>query len=187
MPADEVRYFEDELVARAVTGDRGAFSDLVRRHQNGVYTLAVRLTGDREIGADVAQEAFVRAWRAMPSFRGDARFSTWMFRITANTASTHRSRARRNRADSLEQLMVEPQDEAPTPEREAESVDLGTRLTAALDRLPPSQRMVVVLKDVYGWTHREIAEHLDVSVPATKVRLHRARSALRAQLWAEER
>jgi RNA polymerase sigma-70 factor (ECF subfamily) len=187
MAADEVRHSEDELVARAVTGDREAFSDLVRRHQNEVYTLAVRLTGDGELGADVAQEAFVRAWRAMPNFRGDARFSTWMYRITANTASTHRSRARRHRAESLEQHTMEPHDGGLTPERAAESVDLGARLTAALDRLPPSQRMVVVLKDVYGWTHREIAEHLDVSIPATKVRLHRARSTLRNQLWTEER
>jgi RNA polymerase sigma-70 factor (ECF subfamily) len=186
MAADEVRQNEDELVARAVAGDRRAFSELVEHHQDEVYTLAVRLTGDRELGADVAQEAFVRAWRALPQFRSEARFSTWMYRITANTASTHRTRALRHRAESLDQLVVEPHDRGTTPEDAAEAADLGSRLTAALAQLPPAQRMVVVLKDVYGWTHREIAEHLDVSVPATKVRLHRARSALRIQLWNEE-
>jgi RNA polymerase sigma-70 factor (ECF subfamily) len=123
----------------------------------------------------------------MSKFRAEARFSTWMYRITANTASSHRVRARRQRVESLEHLVAEPQDVGQTPERAAESADLGARLVAALDNLPRSQRMVVVLKDVYGWTHREIAEHLDVSVPATKVRLHRARSALRVQLWGEER
>jgi RNA polymerase sigma-70 factor (ECF subfamily) len=187
MPVDEVRHDEGELVARATAGDRRAFSELVRLHQDEVYTLAVRLTGDRELGADVAQESFVRAWRAMPQFRSEARFSTWMYRITANTAATHRARARRLRAESLDQLVVEPPDAGQTPEHAAESLDLGMRLVAALDSLPRPQRMVVVLKDVYGWTHREIAEHLDVSVPATKVRLHRARSALRSALWGEER
>ena len=186
MPADEVVHLEDELVARAAAGDRRAFSDLVARHQDEVYTLAVRLSGDREIGADVAQEAFVRAWRALPDFRGEARFSTWMYRITANTAYTHRTRARRHNVGSLDELVNPPADEAPGPERTAEARDLGARLAIALEKLPRSQRMVVVLKDVYGWTHREIAEHLDVSIPATKVRLHRGRSTLRAELWEEE-
>jgi len=123
----------------------------------------------------------------MPKFRADARFSTWMYRITTNAASTHRTRARRHQVDSLDALVVEPAASGLTPEQTAESLDLGSRLAIALQHLPRSQRMVVVLKDVYGWTHREIAEHLDVSIPATKVRLHRGRAALRNQLWREER
>ena len=98
MYADEVQRSDEELVLLAREGDRAAFSALVRRHQNEVYTLAVRLVADRELAADVAQEAFVRAWRALPKFRGEARFSTWMHRITVNTAWTLRSRAKRRRA-----------------------------------------------------------------------------------------
>ena len=187
MRPDEVRREESEVVARAARGDRTAFEELVRRHQDEVFTLAVRLTGDRELGADVAQEAFVRAWRAVPRFRGDAKFSTWMYRITANVASTHRSRAARQRTESLDDLTVEPRADTPDPESMAESADLRERLEAALETLPPAQRRVVVLKDIYGWTHREIAEQTGISVAAAKVRLHRGRARLRDELWGEER
>ena len=186
MRPDEVRREESEVVARASRGDRSAFEELVRRHQDEVYTLAVRLTGDRELGADVAQESFVRAWRALPRFRGDSRFSTWMYRITANTASTHRTRAARQRTESLDELVVEPTADGPTPETMAETADLREQLESALDRLPPAQRRVVVLKDVYGWTHREIAEQTGISVAASKVRLHRGRARLREELWGDQ-
>lgn len=186
MRAGEVRRDETELVASAADGDRVAFSELVRRHQDGVFTMAVRLTADRELGADVAQETFVRAWRALPDFRGEARFSTWLYRITANTASTHRTRANRHRAESLEESGVEPQAEGLSPEASAENADLGVRLNEALAALPPAQRAVVVLKDVHGWTHREISEYTGISIAAAKVRLHRGRARLRDELWSDD-
>ncbi len=171
-----------DLVERARHGDREAFGELVRIHQHGVYTLAVRLVRDRDQAFDVAQDAFVRAWRAMPKFRGDAKFSTWMYRITVNTAWTYRSRLGRVRLDPLENLPDDPVSTSLDPLRAAESVSAGPEIKQALMELSESVRTVVVLKDIYDWSHGEIAEYLGITLTAAKVRLHRGRKDLRSKL-----
>ena len=168
-----------DLIDRAQRGDRDAFGELVAQHQHEVFTLAVRLMRDRDLAADVSQDAFIRAWRAMPNFRGDAKFSTWMHRITVNTAWTHRSKQKRVRLDPLESMSSEPQATTLDPVRAGEAVSASPRIEEALMQLSLSIRAVVVLKDVYGWSHSEIADHLDISVTAAKVRLHRGRKELR--------
>lgn len=185
--ADELPRVEDpkekEFIARAQEGDRAAFAALVRAHQDEVYTLARRLVGDPHLAADVAQESLVRAWRALPRFRGEAQLSTWLHRITVNTAWTHKDRARRNAAVSLEEYYELPALPSPTdPETAGELVELRGRLRDALDRLPESQRQIVVMKDVHGWSHQEIADAMDITVTAAKVRLHRARARLAKDL-----
>jgi len=175
-----------ELVERARHGDRDAFGELVRIHQHEVFTLAVRLVRDHDLAADVAQEAFVRAWRAMPKFRGDAKFSTWLHRITVNTAWTLRTKRNRVRLDPLDSLRVEPTSTSIDPVRAGESASAAPHIEAALASLTDSVRAVVVLKDVYDWSHSEIAEHLDISVTAAKVRLHRGRKELRSKLLGFE-
>jgi RNA polymerase sigma-70 factor (ECF subfamily) len=170
------------LIERARRGDRDAFGELVGIHQQEVYTLAVRLVRDRDDAADIAQDAFIRAWRAMPKFRGDAKFSTWLHRITVNTAWTYRTKKNRVRLDPLDSLVADPQATTLDPVRAGESASIGPKIEAALGRLPYSIRSVVVLKDIYDWSHAEIAEHLDISVTAAKVRLHRGRKELRARL-----
>ncbi|MFO7700574.1 MAG: sigma-70 family RNA polymerase sigma factor [Acidimicrobiia bacterium] len=172
----------DDLVERARAGDRDAFGELVRIHQHEVYTLAVRLVHDRDLAADVTQDAFVRAWRAMPKFRGDAKFSTWLHRITVNTAWTHRTRRNRVRLDPLESLAAEPESTFLDPIRAGESAILAPTIAEALASLSSSVRAVVVLKDIYDWSHAEIADHLDITVTAAKVRLHRGRKELRESL-----
>ncbi len=179
------RYDEQDVVDAARSGDRGAFSELVRAHQDEVYTLALRLVRDREVAADVSQEAFVRAWRAIPRFRADARFSTWMHRITVNTAFSHQARLRRHRTAPLDGLHIDPEAAGIGPERAGESASVRPKIEAALGELSQSLSSVVVLKDVYDWSHADIAEHLGISVTAAKVRLHRGRKALREILWAE--
>lgn len=170
---------EKELISRAQDGDRAAFAALVRAHQNEVYTLARRLVGDPHLAADVAQEALIRAWRALPKFRGDARLSTWLHRITVNTAWTHKKRAKRHSGPSIDDYMeLAAPEGADHPAVAGEILELRGRLRSALDRLPDGQRQVVVLKDVYGWSHAEIAENMGISVTAAKVRLHRARARL---------
>jgi RNA polymerase sigma-70 factor (ECF subfamily) len=170
------------LVDRAIDGDRDAFGELVAIHQQEVYTLAVRLVRDRDQAFDVSQDAFIRAWRAMPKFRGDAKFSTWLHRITVNTAWTHRTKENRVRLDPLDSLVTEPQATTLDPIRAGESVSIGPKIEAALSELSYSIRSVVVLKDIYDWSHSEIAEHLGISVTAAKVRLHRGRKELRSRL-----
>jgi RNA polymerase sigma-70 factor (ECF subfamily) len=170
---------EQELIARAQGGDKAAFAALVRAHQNEVYTLARRLVGDPHLAADIAQETLIRAWRALPRFRGDAALSTWLHRITVNTAWTHKKRAKRHRAASIDEVAdLAEIPGANTPEVAGELMELRGRLRVALDELPHSQRQVVILKDVYGWSHAEIASSMDISITAAKVRLHRARARL---------
>ncbi len=172
-------------VERAIAGDRDAFRELVETHQHEVYTLALRLTRDPDLAADVAQEAFIRAWRALPRFRGESAFGTWLHRIVVNTAWTQRRRAGRHRHDELDESMaVMPADAWSAPEASGERAELRATLNAALDRLPVGQRAVVVLKDVYDWSHEEIAEALDITVSASKVRLHRAHLRLRRVMGA---
>lgn len=174
---------EQALVARAQQGDRSAFAALVRDHQHEVYTLARRLVGDPHLAADIAQEALIRAWKALPRFRGDSRLSTWLYRITVNTSWTHKKRAARHQGPSLEdQLDVAAPEDADHPVVAGELLELRDRLRAALDRLPEGQRQVVVMKDIYGWSHAEIAETTGITITAAKVRLHRARARLASDL-----
>lgn len=185
-PADPERVElqrEKELIKRAQKGDRAAFAVLVRAHQDEVYTLARRLVGDPHLASDVAQEALIRAWRALPKFRGDARLSTWLYRITVNTSWTQKKRARRHTGSSIDDHydLAAPED-GDHPVVAGEMLELRGRLRDALDRLPEGQRHVVVLKDIHGWSHAEIAEAVGISVTAAKVRLHRARARLARDL-----
>ncbi len=178
MTAGEVKRDERELVERARNGDREAFGDLVWRHQDTVYTLALRLVGPN-LAADVAQEALIRAWRAMPRFRGDAAFSTWLHRITVNTAWTLRRRSARHQAQQLDDAIV---DTGLAPERAGELVEIRTGLRRAIGKLSTGQRAVLVLRDVYGWSNGEVAHELGITQTTAKVRLHRARKRLRVLL-----
>jgi RNA polymerase sigma-70 factor, ECF subfamily len=176
------------LVDAARDGERGAFDELVRRTYVDTYTLALRLTGHEEDARDVVQEAYLRAWKGLRRFRGDSQFSTWLYRITANTAFTQVQKRRRQRTTPLEEV-AEPVDtrfEA-SPELVAESGAGLTELAEAVDRLPDGLREVLVLKDVYGLSHEAISEETGISVSAAKVRLHRGRKRLRDLLYEADR
>lgn len=174
------------LVERARMGDQAAFDELVRATYADTYTLAYRLTGDEEDARDVVQETYLRAFRGIERFRGDAQFSTWLYRITANCASTYLGRRAKHRHDELADDAPLP-DERPEidPGQRAENEALRGRLRAAIDRLPARLRAVVVLRDVYDLPHEAIAGELGISETAAKVRLHRARRQLREDLYPE--
>ena len=172
------------LVAAARGGDRGAFEELVRATTAETYTLALRLLGNEEDARDVVQEAYLRAYRSIGRFRGDASFRTWLYRITANCASTSLGKRGRRRVEVLdEDAPFVDEDPRHDPEARAEGGALRDRLTAALADLPPRLRSVVVLRDVYDLPHEAIAAELGISQEAAKVRLHRARRKLRAKLF----
>ena len=175
---------EADLIAAAQAGDRGAFDDLVRVTYADTYTLAYRLTGNEEDARDVSQEAYLRAYRAIDRFRGDAQFSTWMYRITANCAATYLGRRSRHRHDVLDDTvpLADPRTDH-DPQLRADASDLRNRLARALDDLPPRLRSVVVLRDIYDLPHESIAAELGISESAAKVRLHRARRKLRERLY----
>jgi RNA polymerase sigma-70 factor, ECF subfamily len=174
-----------ELVAIAKDGDREAFDELVRVTYAETYTLALRLTGDEEDARDVVQEAYLRAFRGMRQFRGDAQFSTWLYRITANCAATHLGRRRRHQHDELddETPLIDTRPEI-DPQARAEASATRDQLEAALAELPPRLRAVVVLRDIYDLPHESIAAELGISATAAKVRLHRARRRLRERVYA---
>ena len=184
--SDEIS--NSELVRKSQLGDKAAFEQLVIRHQDLVFSLAYKLTGNREMANDVAQEAFIRAWKAIEKFRGDSTFSTWIYRITVNTAWTLRKKAKKhitlNIDDTYEPIVI---DEKKDPELVAINSDLSSVLINALDKIPIEQRIIVELKNIEGRSHKEIADYLDISVTAAKVRLHRAHQKLRQILEEVER
>ena len=183
------QHVSHEIVAACRAGDRGAFAALVRATQDDVFTLALRLTGNAEDAQDVTQETYLRAFRAMRSFRGDASVSTWLYRIAANTAFSHTYRRGRRRTEWLDGMRYEPPDRRPEsdPVSGAEQSELRALLRTALTSLPAGQRAVVVLKDVYGFSHEDIAAEIGISVSAAKVRLFRARRSLRESLFQTRR
>ena len=177
----------DALVELARDGDQQAFAALVDATYVGTYTLALRITGDPEDARDVTQDAYLRAYRSLDRFRGDAQFTTWMYRITANCASTSLKRRRRHRHEELGTDSAELVDlrHDVDPELRADASELRERVLDALDQLPPKLRAVVVLRDVYELSHEAIAAELGISTTAAKVRLHRARLRLRSEVFPE--
>lgn len=174
----------DTLVDAARHGDQGAFSELVRRTHADTFTLARRLVSDEDDAREVVQEAYLRAFRSIRRFRGDAQFTTWLYRITANCASTHLGRRRRTRHEPLDdEVAVADQHPDRDPALAADGSLLRARVEAAIEELPARLRAVVVLRDVYDLNHAEIADELGISESAAKVRLHRARRRLRAQVF----
>jgi RNA polymerase sigma-70 factor (ECF subfamily) len=169
-----------ELVRLSQLGDQSAFEQLVVRHQDLVFSLAFKLTGNKEMANDVAQEAFIRAWKAIDKFRGDSTFGTWIYRITVNSAWTLRKKAKKHNTlnidDTYEPVII---DEKRDPELVAINSDLSSTLINALDKIPLDQRIIVELKNIEGRSHKEIADFLGISVTAAKVRLHRAHQRLR--------
>ena len=171
------------LVERAKSGDREAFDRLVRVTHGDAYALALRLMGSTEDARDVVQEAYLRAYKGIGRFRGDAQFSTWLYRIVANCATTHLGRRQRHRHDHLG-LHHDVIDTRPDhdPALQGDRAELRKRLDDAIGDLPVRLRSVVVLRDMYDLPHEAIAAELGISVTAAKVRLHRARRRLREQV-----
>jgi RNA polymerase sigma-70 factor, ECF subfamily len=172
------------LIARVLAGDPVAERAFYDAHVDAVYRLALRVARDPELARDLTQETFIRAFDRMGQFRGDASISTWLRRVTMSVVlnGLERVNTRRAREMSLEEVEVESE---PV---ETDSLDLKERLSQALTTLPASQRGVIVMHDVEGFTHQEIAEALGITVSSSKVRLFRARAKLRVALadFAEE-
>ncbi len=163
-----------ELVERCRAGDRRAFEELVRETHGAVYGLALRILGDREEAEDVTQEVYLRVWRGIKGFRGDSSFGTWLYRVAANVA-LNALKARRRLGGIAAQLPEESWEEEGKVLAKLEA----ERLESLISRLPPSQRAVLVLRDIYDLGGEEVARMLGISPGAVKVRLFRARQRLR--------
>lgn len=167
-PADPLGGADTALSDRARHGDTAAFEELYRRHRDRMYTLCVNLCGDREQAEDLLQETFVRAYRALPRFRGRSRFSTWLHRIAVNVC---RDAARWRRRHP--EVAAVPESGPP------ESGDTIMQVRAALVRLRPQHRAVLALRYSQSLSYQEIAETLDWSLGRVKVTIHRAKRAFK--------
>jgi RNA polymerase sigma-70 factor (ECF subfamily) len=158
------------LVERAQKGDRWAFEQLVERHQHKLYTLAARVLGSQDDAADAVQDAFIRAWLALPSFRHGARFSTWLYRICLNAAHDQRSKR--------PHMPLEDAAEPADPRDEFVAHELSGALQQALGELDDDYRVAVILYDVLGCSYAEIAELTEVAEGTVKSRIFRGRTRL---------
>jgi RNA polymerase sigma-70 factor (ECF subfamily) len=179
---------DSALVARCRAGDLTAFEPLVEKYRQRVWRLAFQVLRDREEAWDVAQEAFVRAYQALGTFRGDSAFYTWLFRIAMNVSQDRvRQRAARGRAFGTERVpeedwdrtLVEDPGGPDAPDTSAQRTQKRERIIAALAKLPENYRAIITLSDLEGLSYREIAEVLRIPMGTVMSRLHNARKRLR--------
>lgn len=171
---------EAQLIADARAGDQSAMATLYANHADRVYSVVRRVVGDEHLAEDVAQDAWIRAFEKLHLFRGDAAFSTWMYRLAVNAAVNRlRSRGRRSKLETSPELRLPVQE----PD---ESVLHQRQLARALDALPDGYRTVLVLHDVEGLTHEEIGEKLGIATGTSKSQLHKARARMRELLAPRE-
>jgi len=178
------------LIERCKQNDRLAFDELVRKYEKRVYNLAYRLSGHYDDANDISVDAFVRVFQALKMFRGDANFSTWLFRIVTNVYLDKRKRSRNKQHVSLEEVIEleentvarQIQDPSPTPGVVVEQKELTGVLQTAIYDLPHDQRTMILLYHTEGLSYEEIATVLELPIGTVKSRLNRARLKLREKL-----
>lgn len=181
------------LVERAVTGDQRAFELLVVKYQRRIQRLIARMVRDVDLVDDIAQETFIRAYRALHQFRGDAQFYTWLYRIAVNTAKKALLDLKRDPTVSESALKSSQEDEetsrpglelisAETPETELAAKDIARTVNAALDALPEDLRQALVLRELDGLSYEEIAEVMGCPIGTVRSRIFRAREAVSAKV-----
>lgn len=176
--AGDAPRFLDRLRA----GDAPAFEELVMTYQHRVFGVALRMLGNRTEAEDVAQEAFVRAHRALGAFRGDAKLSTWLYAITSRLCLNRLASGERRMARQGEDALLRLSDAGPRPDAALERRELETALGRAIAELPEDRRIVVVLRDIEGLSYEEIAQVLELELGTVRSRLHRARAELKEKL-----
>lgn len=179
---------ERALLERCRAGDERAFEELVDRHKDLVFALIARTLQDRSRAEDVAQEVFLRVHRGLPYFRGEARLSTWIYRIVSNVCLQDQARAGAARAVSLDGLNADgerPRLTPSAPDRQFGDLELRDRLEKAIARLPAPYRLVVAAHYLEGMRYEDLADALELPLGTVKTRLHRAKQQLRRWLETE--
>lgn len=176
---------ELEIILRVRAGDTDAFEALVLEHQNKVYSLALRMVGNEEDARDMAQEAFIRAFNSLASFRGESKFSVWLYRLTSNICIDFlRGRAKRRTVSLIwededgEEGELEIPDERFSPEARLERTELRESVRRGLDSLSPEYREILLLREINGLSYDEISRALNLEEGTVKSRIFRARKKL---------
>jgi len=177
---------ELELVVLAKAGDQDAFEQLVRDNEKRIYNLVLRMVGNPEDALDLSQESFLKAWKGLPSFKGDSAFSTWVYRLASNPCLDFLRRRKRQQEAVGAPLSLDdedapppPSDESSQPEVQLERTERSLALKKALDALPDHHRQVLILRELSGLSYQEISDALDLDIGTVKSRLTRARLSLR--------
>ncbi len=165
---------DKKLIDNYLSGDRDAFGEIVKRHKDYVYNLAYRLTNNPSDAEDLTQEIFIRLMDKLESFRGDAKFSTWLYRLATNQCLDWLRRSRPE-SSSIDLLELKSDDNVQAKVESKEQID---DIEKALTKLPADFRLAVTLRDIEGYSYSEIAEYLDVSIGTVKSRISRGRSLL---------
>jgi RNA polymerase sigma-70 factor (ECF subfamily) len=172
-----------ECVRKLQRGETDAFETLIRRHQKTIFNLAYRMLGDYDEAAEISQETFLSAYRAIDNFRGDANFSTWLYRIALNHATTRRKSLNTRQQRSVPIENTEPaSDPHPGPAESMEKKEIRQRVQQALNKLDPEDAAVILLRDLQDVPYEEVARVLEIPIGTVKSRLHRARQALKSEL-----
>lgn len=173
-----------DLLSSARDGDVDAFAELVRRYEQRVRAVLLRLLNDDRDVEEATQDTFVQAWQSLQRFRGEAAIFTWLYRIAVNKALARlrRKRVTTTDLDEFAETAHAAADPAHGPEQSAEAGELRTFLARSIRRLPLDYRAPLVLRDVVGLSNQEVADVLQLSLPATKSKIHRARMQIRAEL-----
>lgn len=186
---DRAKLLDEELVRRVQAGDKSAFDLLVRKYQHKIVNLIGRYVQDHSETQDVAQEAFIKAYRALPKFRGDSAFYTWLYRIAINTAKNHLiARGRRPADDGVELEDAEQFEDSgrlreyATPEHMALRDEIQETVFAAIEALPEDLRTAITLRELEGLSYEEIAEAMDCPIGTVRSRIFRAREAIDGKL-----
>jgi len=189
-PETKAEVSEDSLVRRARRGDLSAYDDLVKRYQERIYATVYHMTSNHEDANDLAQESFIKAFQALSSFKGGSSFYTWLYRIAVNKTINFLKQRKNRTHMSLNDLDFNAEHDPDlmalishkTPRRDAGLTELQEKLNAALQKLSEPHRLVVVLHDVQGQSHEEIAKVMDCNIGTVRSRLFYARQQLQSEL-----
>jgi len=179
---------DQELLERCKSGDQEAWAQLVEATHRDVYTLCLRILGNSDDAAEATQDAYLKVYRGLSGFRGDAMFSTWLYRVATNAAISKqrgRSRRRAHEAAIEEDALAQVPSTVSVEDAAGARIEVGA-LERELAELPAMYREAVLLRDVYGLSIEEIAGQLKISETAAKVRVHRGRKRLRQKMWPVE-
>lgn len=189
----DVNSTENELLEKARNGDGNAFGELIRTYESMIFNTVMGLVNNYEDAQDITQDAFFKAYRSLKSFRGECKFSSWLYRIAVNTAKDYLRSASRHPTVSLDDggededgdeqpMQIADESRTASPETSAEINETQRIVRMALSRISEAHRKILILRDMEGYSYDEIAEMLDIELGTVKSRINRARQALKQEL-----